>query len=144
LLSRALPFAGESAEARELADRAVAVQSALVQELPAVVAHAAWLGVYKNGLAEVLLVQRDFPEAKAVLTENIQGLETLLAGNPDTWYLHGLLADSYWRLARLGRRIGDTTAAARAEANATEHGGQAGRQMPHGRRFGRRRGGRRN
>ena len=139
LLSRALPFAGESAEARELAERAVAVQSALVQELPAVVAHAAWLGVYKNGLAEVLLVQRDFPEAKAVLTENIQGLETLLAGNPDTWYLHGLLAESYWRLARLSRRIGDTTAAARAEANATEHGGQAGRQMPRGRRFGRRR-----
>ncbi len=120
-LSAILSRTREWDEAEKSHRKAIEIQSSLVEQFPGVPSYSLWLGLFRNSLAHLLLERKRLPEARTLLGGTASMLTDLLSRNPEMWYIHGLLDQTYMTLATVLRRDGKRDLACESERHAAEH-----------------------
>jgi hypothetical protein len=100
---------------------AVSVQTDLVTRFPENVSYNVVLGWLEQPLADALRKQGEWNQAQRLLEHSRDILERQLGENAELVYLHGLIAQSYVRLADVLQELGDQAMADEASRRADGH-----------------------
>jgi tetratricopeptide (TPR) repeat protein len=109
------------ADAIEHNREALTIQRGLVEGFPEIAGYRVWEAAFGNALAECLLRDGRGAEARRLAGETIDRLDAMRSGDPEMWYLHGLLADAHRTLAGALRGQGLAERAEKADRLADAH-----------------------
>ncbi len=100
---------------------ALAILDDLVSRYPRTMSYRLWRASVRVRRADLLARQDRPDEARTLIEANLAELSSLLADQPEAWYLHAPLAGSHRVLAGIWDRLGQGQAARQAHRQARRH-----------------------